>query len=97
MVLLGGVYLLYQITKKTKNMAQLSVKTYSGNEVFVNAKKYRNLIKAFCKKGLKPNTQNPTNEQTVKYLRAKSNSIQHCLHNADLYSIKVVNNQFFVI
>jgi hypothetical protein len=79
-------------------MKKVIATTYGGAKIKLNAKAYKKAVKACIVRGnMPPSIHNPTYEQTVLYLRAKSNSFQHALDVAGLYSMKIVNKQVFVI
>lgn len=80
-------------------MQTINATTYSGNSIIIkNKKAFRKAAKACAIRGNKPPfTDNPTNEETVKYLRSKQASFLHALDRADIYSMKIINRSIFVI
>lgn len=79
-------------------MTTINAKTYSGATIPLNKKLFQKAAKACAMRGLcNPNIENPTNEQIVQYLRAKNASFHHSLHTANLYSMKIVGRNIFVI
>jgi hypothetical protein len=80
-------------------METITVTTYSGNNTILrNRKAIIKAAKACAILGSKPPfIENPTNEGIVKYLRAKQASFSHSLDRADIYSMKIINRNIFVI
>lgn len=70
--------------------------TYSGSPVIVNKRAYRKAVKSYILGLTKPFPDaNP--EQCIKHQRAKNSSFNHSLDMANLYSLKVVGRNVFVI
>lgn len=79
-------------------MKTTHAKTYSGNIISVNKKAYRKAVKALLLKASKPyNISNPSNEEVIKYMRCKQSSFNHAIDRANLYAMRIIERNVFVI